>query len=219
MVVAGFSAGCRGTGDGVERRLSLGFTTAARPIAVGVELQLAVERPRERDHFCVGHCALDSKLDPLVITRVFSSRPDVVEVVSPPDSGEVADPRAPLVRIRTLQAGETRLTVEGMSRGKKVSDSWTLEARRLSRFEVSQTRLPENSRVELLLTPVSDDGSEVYAGPIASRLLGAAELTDDDRAAVQVRTGSAGTAMLEVRGANRTQLVPLEIGQVEHASR
>jgi hypothetical protein len=59
----------------------------------------------------------------------------------------------------------------------------------------------------------------VYAGPIASRLQGAAELTADERVAVQVRTGSAGVATLEVRGANRTQLVPLEIGQVQHAAR
>jgi hypothetical protein len=209
------AAGCGRTGDGLDRRLSLGFSTSARPIAVGVELQLAVERPREKGHFCVGHCALDSKLEPLVLTKVFSSRPDLVEVVSLDGS----DPRAPLVRIRTLQPGQVTLHVEGRSGKKMIADAWKLEARPLASIQVSQTRLPENSRVELILDPISDDGREVYAGPIASRLQGAAELTADERVAVQVRTGSAGVATLEVRGANRTQLVPLEIGQVQHAAR
>jgi hypothetical protein len=215
VIGALLAAGCGRTGDGVERRLSLGFATGTRPIAVGVELQLAVERPRERGHFCVGHCALDSKLDPLVLTKVFSSRPDLVEVVSLDDS----DARAPLVRIRTLRPGQVTLHVEGLSGNKPIADAWLLEARPLAHIQVSQTRLPENSQVELLLAPISDDGREVYAGAIASKLQGAAELTADERVAVQVQTGAAGLATLEVRGANRTQLVPLEIGRVEHASR
>ena len=76
------AAGCGRTGDGLERHLSLGFQTGARPIAVGVELSLAVERPRERGHFCVGHCALDGRLEPISLVRVVSSRPDRVEVLS-----------------------------------------------------------------------------------------------------------------------------------------
>src|SRR4051794_26937644 len=209
------AAGCGRTGDGLDRRLSVGFSTGSRPIAVGVELELAVERPREKGHFCVGHCALDSKLDPLVLTKVSSSRPDLVEVVSL----DVSDARAPMVRIRTLGPGIVKLTAEGRSGKKALTDSWMLEARPLSHIQVSQTRLPANSQVELLLAPISDDGREVYAGAIASRLQGAAAITADERAAVQVQTGAAGVATLEVRGANRTQLVPLEIGRVEHASR
>jgi hypothetical protein len=211
------AAGCGRTGDGLDRRLSLGFATQSRPIAVGVELELAVERPREKGHFCVGHCALDTKLDPLVLTNVSSSRPDLVEVVSL-DASHKQDPRAPLVRIRTLGAGQVTLKVEGQWRGKPISDSWQVEARPLSHIVVSQTRLPENSQVELLLQPLSDDGREVYAGAIASRLQGAAELTADERMAVKVQTGSAGVATLELRSSNRTQLVPLEIGRVSHAS-
>jgi hypothetical protein len=209
------AAACGRTGDGLERRLALGFASESRPIAVGVELQLAIERPREKGHFCVGHCGLDSKLHPLRLTRVVSSRPDLIEVMSLDDS----DPRAPLVRIRTLAPGQVALTAWGESEGRRIEDSWVLDARPLSRIVVSQTRLPENSRVELLLAPISDDGREVYAGPIASRLQGAAEITADERAAVQVQTGAAGVATLEVRGANRTQLVPLEIGRVAHARR
>jgi hypothetical protein len=208
-------AGCGRTGDGLDRRLSIGFQTSARPIAVGVEMALAVERPRESGHFCVGHCALDSKLDPISLTQVVSSRPDRVEVVSLDGS----DPRAPLVRIRTLAPGEATLTVRADWRGKRIEDSWKLEARALERIEVSQTQLPENARVELTLKPISADGREVYAGRIASKLQGAASIAADERVVVQVQTGAAGVATLELRGANRTQMVPLEIGRVQHASR
>jgi hypothetical protein len=212
LVVA---AGCGRAGDGLERRLSLGFATESKPIAVGVELELAVERPRERGHFCVGHCALDNKLEPLTLTKVSTSQPDRVAFVSLDQS----DPRAPLVRIRTIKPGQVTLKVEGVSGGKPIADSWKLEARPLSRIAVSQTHLPENAQVELLLAPISDDGREVYAGPITTRLQGAAELKADERVAVQVQTGGAGVATLEVRGANRTQLVSLEIGTVRHAAR
>jgi hypothetical protein len=209
------AAGCGRTGDGLERRLSLGFQSQSRPIAVGVELSLAVERPRERGHFCVGHCGLDRKLEPLSLTNVFTSDASRVQVLSLDDS----DPRAPLVRIRTLSPGEVTLTVQARSGKKMLEDKWVLETRPLERIEVSQTRLPENARVELVVKPVTADGHEVYAGPIAAILKGAAELADEGRVAYQVVTAGPGLATLELRTANRTQIVPLEIGQVAHASR
>ncbi len=208
------AVGCGRTGDGVHRRLSLGFDSAARPIAVGVELELAVEMPRERGHFCVGHCALDNKLEPLSLRRVVSSQPDRVEVLSLDDS----DPRAPLVRIRTLAAGQASLAVEAVAQGRPVEDSWILQARPLSRFEVSQTRLPENARVDLMLRPVDADGHEVYAGAISARLSGAARLAADDRVAVEVDTDEPGPATLEVRSASRTQLIPLQVGPDRRAA-
>jgi hypothetical protein len=177
-------------------------------------MSLAVEKPRERGHFCVGHCALDGKLEPLQLRRVVSSRPDRVEVVSLDDS----DPRAPLVRIRTLAPGEVTLTVQAESRGRALEDAWRLEARPLSRIEVSQTQLPENARVRLLLRPVDVDGREVYAGAISAKLLGAAELTSDDRVAVEVATNEAGPATLEIHAASRTTRVPLQIGHERQAA-
>jgi hypothetical protein len=208
ILVAVAAGACGRTGDGVNRRLSLGFAPETHPIAVGVELALAVERPTERGHFCVGHCALDKKLQPISLERVVSSRPDRVQVVSLDDS----DPRAPLVRIRTLTPGPATLSVTARAGGRVFDDAWTLEARRLSRIEVSQTRLPENSQVELTLRPVDAEGREVYAGEISSRLEGAAELFADQRVAVEVKTNGPGPATLELKTAIRTQLTPLQVG-------
>jgi hypothetical protein len=208
MLILVGAAGCGRTGDGASRQLSLGFAPEAHPIAVGVELALAVERPTERGHFCVGHCALDRKLQPISLEQVVSSRPDRVKVVSLDDS----DPRAPLVRIRTLAPGPATLSVAARVGGRRVDDAWTLEARPLSRIEVSQTRLPENSQVALTLRPVDADGREVYVGEISSRVQGAAELFADQRVAVEVKTSGPGPATLELKAASRTQLTALQVG-------
>ncbi len=214
--MAALAAGCGRVGDGRAGALAVGFDAARRPIAVGVELQLAVERPRQRGHFCVGHCELDAKLAPLHIRKAVSSRPDLVQVVSVDDS----DPRAPLVRIRTLATGQARLSVEAESNGTRFSDDWTLEARPLARIEVSRTTLPANARVELLLRPVDAEGRELYAGAVAAQVSGnAAHLSADRRMAVEVLTGDAGLATLELSSAQRVHRIPLEVGQLAHASR
>jgi hypothetical protein len=122
------------------------------------------------------------------------------------------------VRIRTLAPGDVTLTVQGKSGEKTIEDRWVLQARPLARIEVSQTRLPENAQVELLLKPVSADGHDVYAGPIAARLNGAAEFADEGRVAYQVVTAGPGVATLELRSANRTQVIPLEVGKIQTAS-
>jgi hypothetical protein len=212
-VLSALSAGCaRDPGDGLHRQLAIGFDPSTRPLAVGIEVQLAIERPRERGHFCGGNCGLDRKLEPLWITRVTSSRPDRIEVLGIDDH----DPRAPLVRLATRAPGETVVTVEAASSGGSVAvaDAWTLEARPLSRIDVSATQLPENARVRLDLRPVAVDGRELYVGPITARLSGdGARLWADHRAAVDVETGAAGSATLELTSAQRTAKVPLRIGR------
>jgi nicotinate-nucleotide pyrophosphorylase len=80
--------------------------------------------------------------------------------------------------------------------------------------------LPVNARVELQLRPVDADGRELYAGAVAARVSGdAAQLSADRRMAVEVLTGDAGLATLELVSAQRVHRVPLEIGVVAHACR
>jgi hypothetical protein len=80
-------------------------------------------------------------------------------------------------------------------------------------------QLPENARVVLELTPVDAEGRVLYVGAVEPRVSGAAELTADRRMALELATGSAGWAALELRAAAQTRVIPLAIGQPRHAAR
>jgi hypothetical protein len=114
--------GCARLGDGARGELAIGFDAAAVRLTAGRELSLAIERPLERGHFCLGNCDTDARLSPISALRVVSSAPSVVEVLDV----DLQDGRAPLVHLRLHRAGQARLEATATSGTSRLRDDWIL---------------------------------------------------------------------------------------------